>query len=88
MGLRDLIFMAKLKAKADDYKYKMRLDGISEEDAYLNLDKRDGEVFIDEDFETKDFQTAFTLKEIAEHKILRMYVQVCKLERVLKDANS
>ena len=87
MGLRDLIFMAKLKAKADDYKYKMRLDGILEEDAYLNLDKRNGEVFIDEDFETKDFQTAFTLKEIADHKILRMYVQVCKLERVLKGAN-
>lgn len=87
MSLRYWLFMMKLKTQADDYKYKMRLDGISEEDAYLNLDKRNGEVFIDEDFETKDFQTAFTLKEIADHKILRMYVQVCKLERVLKDAN-
>lgn len=85
MSLRDWIFMAKLKTRADDYKYKMRLDGISEEDAYLNLDKRNGEVFIDEDFETKDFQTAFTLREIAEHKILSKYVQVCKLERVFEN---
>lgn len=40
MSLRYWLFMMKLKTQADDYKYKMRLDGISEEDAYLNLDKR------------------------------------------------
>lgn len=88
MGLRELIFMAKLKAKADDYKYRMKLSGISGNECYLNLDIQTGRVFIIDEDEIGDFRTAFTLKEIAEHKILRMYVQVCKLERVLEDANS
>lgn len=88
MDLRDLIFMAKLKTKADDYKYKMKLSGISGNECYLNLYIRTGEVTVYDGLNTESFRTAFTLREIAEHKILRMYVQVCELERVLEDVNS
>lgn len=88
MGLRDWLFMMKLKTQADDYKYKMKLYGISGNECYLNLDIQTGEVTVYDGLNTELFRTAFTLKEIAEHKILRMYVQVCELERVLEDANS
>lgn len=87
MGLRDWLFMMKLKTQADDYKYKMKLSGISGNECYLNLDIQTGEVTVYDELNTELFRTAFTLKEIADHKILRMYVQVCELERVLKDAN-
>ena len=70
-------------------KYReMKLSGISGNECYLNLDIQTGEVTVYDGLNTELFRTAFTLKEIAEHKILRMYVQVCELERVLKDANS
>lgn len=88
MGLRDWLFMMKLKTQADDYKYKMKLSGISGSECYLNLDIQTGEVTVYDGLNTELFRTAFTLREIAEHKILRMYVQVCELERVLEDANS
>lgn len=82
MSIKDWLFMMKLKTQADDYKYRMKLLGISGNECYLNLDIQTGEVTVYDGLDTDLFKTAFTLKEIAEHKILRMYVQVCELERV------
>lgn len=81
MILEYLLLIAKLNDLAKN-KYRMRLDGISGTETYLNWNPETEEVFIFDKDEIGDFRTAFTLKEIAEHNILRMYVQVCKLERV------
>lgn len=83
MGLRDWLFMMKLKTQVDDCKYKMKLSGISGNECYLNLDIQTGEVTVYDELNTELFRTTFTLKEIAEHKILSKYVQVCKLEKVI-----
>lgn len=82
MILEYLLFMAKLNALAKN-KYRMRLDGISGTETYLNWNPETEEVFIFDEDEIGDFRTEFTLKEIAEHKILSKYVQVCKLEKVI-----
>lgn len=82
MILKYLLLMAKLNALAKN-KYRMRLDGISGTETYLNWNPETEEVFIFDEEELAGFQTAFTLKEIAEHDILSKYVQVCKLEKVI-----
>lgn len=82
MILEYLLFMAKLNDLLKN-KYRMRLDGISGTETYLNWNPETEEVFIFDKDEIGGFRTEFTLREIAEHKILRMYVQVCKLERVI-----